>query len=65
MTEIRCVKCNRLLFFANFNEKIEIEIKCSKCHFINKFRLLTKQEKIKEQIEEFKIFREMVAKELF
>ena len=33
MTEIRCVKCKRLLFKGEWNGKIEI--KCPKCGFID------------------------------
>jgi len=33
MTEIRCVKCKRLLMKA---ESIDAEIKCPKCGYVNK-----------------------------
>lgn len=40
MTEIRCVKCGRLLFKANETFGM-LEIKCSKCGYINKIGLIT------------------------
>lgn len=35
MTEIRCVKCNRLLFKSNGKWDDPIEIKCPKCSYLN------------------------------
>jgi len=37
MTEIRCVKCKRLLMVA---EAVRGEIKCGKCGFINKVDMM-------------------------
>lgn len=33
--EIRCVKCNRLLFKAKLSNNQTVEIKCSRCGVIN------------------------------
>lgn len=37
MTDIRCVKCNGLLMKA---EAVRGEIKCHKCHFINRVDIM-------------------------
>ncbi len=38
MTEIRCVKCGRLLLKADLLfDYVAAEIKCPKCGYINKF----------------------------
>lgn len=49
MNEIRCKKCNRVLFMykgaevdfasAPFYEETEIEIKCPKCKYVNKIEI--------------------------
>jgi len=39
MTEIRCVKCRRLLFKVDPYEGFGIEIKCPKCGYVNKLNI--------------------------
>jgi len=42
MTEIRCVKCHRLLFKMKVTLTgygMIVEIKCGKCHFINTIKI--------------------------
>ena len=41
MTEIRCVKCNRLLMKSNGNgsKGLVLEVKCPKCGFIHSYSL--------------------------
>ena len=41
MTEIRCIKCNRLLMKSNGNQGIgiKVEVKCSKCSYIGVYDL--------------------------
>ena len=39
MTEIRCVKCNRLLFKFNGGTWSDTEHKCPKCGTLNKIRI--------------------------
>ena len=51
MTEVRCVKCNRLLFKTLATENV-IEVKCPKCGFLNEFNLLNTK-KVKEKIETY------------
>ena len=43
MTEIRCVKCGRLLLKANY---IEGEVKCPKCHYINKMGIVKQDQNL-------------------
>ncbi len=53
MTEIRCVKCNRLLMKISDPLQIDliaisrkgVETKCSKCGYINKFTFCINMEK--------------------
>ena len=37
MVEIRCKRCNKVLFKANEEPNGGISIKCPKCKYINKF----------------------------
>jgi len=43
LTEIRCVKCKRLLMKAEYekdrNINVKVEIKCPKCGYVNKFTI--------------------------
>jgi len=42
LTDIRCVKCNRLLGTLSGhlgNGQVILETKCPKCHYLNSFRL--------------------------
>ena len=44
MTEIRCVKCNRLLFKHEGEGCFRVEVKCPKCGHIHNY---TMEEKVK------------------
>jgi len=64
MTEIRCVKCKRLLMKVSDPIQIDIiaasregiEIKCSKCSYLNKFTfgITIKGENIKRTVIDLK-----------
>lgn len=47
MTELRCEKCNRLLG-KTITLNGFIEIKCTKCGHINKFKFFGKDKEVKE-----------------
>jgi len=38
MTEVRCVKCNRLLCRTKGSNAGEIEVKCPKCHLLHVYK---------------------------
>jgi len=35
MTDVRCVKCRKLLFKVTKNGHSEVEVKCPKCGYLN------------------------------
>lgn len=40
LVEIRCKKCNRILFKIKLEKDAYIECKCSRCNEINKIQLV-------------------------
>lgn len=40
MEEIRCDKCNALLFMVEQEKDVYVEIKCRKCGKVNKLHLI-------------------------
>ena len=57
MTEIRCVKCKRLLFKVESRWDVNpaIEIKCPKCGYINHIIGLPNDRLLNRDDEEFKL----------
>lgn len=43
MLNVRCTRCNKLLFRQTVQSSFIIEIKCSRCQFINKLECHERQ----------------------